>query len=275
LSIAVAPELSRTDVAVWLIAAAVSLVLAAFTDVVRWPRRSPTDEARNVPLLGATAVATLVFWLAAQTVLVSLVRVEAVTGGPGVLSDARLTALAVATPAAGIAAAVWLLRRWRLFDQVGLSPANGRQAVAWGGIGIVIALPVVILTSALVQVLWEAINYTHPDQHQLLRAYDHAYRPWMRPAIWLAAVGLAPVFEEILFRGLFQSTFTSVTRRPWAGIVAASLLFALIHPFWTAPAIFVLSVFLGIVYHRSGNLWAAIVMHALFNAFGLATTLSR
>jgi membrane protease YdiL (CAAX protease family) len=56
--------------------------------------------------------------------------------------------------------------------------------------------------------------------------------------------------------------------RPWHGWVAiliTSVCFAAMHEAWTAPAIFVLSLALGYVYERSGNLWASMTVHMLFN----------
>jgi membrane protease YdiL (CAAX protease family) len=53
---------------------------------------------------------------------------------------------------------------------------------------------------------------------------------------------------------------------PWAAILASSLAFAAVHGLWTTPAIFVLAFGLGYIYERTGNLWAPIAVHALFNA---------
>ena len=52
----------------------------------------------------------------------------------------------------------------------------------------------------------------------------------------------------------------------WAAVAVTSVAFAAIHgePAFLAP-IFVLSVGLGFVYERSGNLWMNIVTHGLFN----------
>jgi membrane protease YdiL (CAAX protease family) len=44
----------------------------------------------------------------------------------------------------------------------------------------------------------------------------------------------------------------------------------MIHDWWSMPAIFALSIMMGVVYHRTQNLWAAILVHAGFN--GLTTT---
>jgi membrane protease YdiL (CAAX protease family) len=51
----------------------------------------------------------------------------------------------------------------------------------------------------------------------------------------------------------------------WAAIAITSLVFAALHPFWTWPLIFLLSLALGYVYERTGNLWAAVTMHLTFN----------
>jgi hypothetical protein len=52
----------------------------------------------------------------------------------------------------------------------------------------------------------------------------------------------------------------------WVAILATSALFALVHPTWTWPAIFLLAVCLGYAYERTGNLWVPVVIHAAFNA---------
>jgi membrane protease YdiL (CAAX protease family) len=52
----------------------------------------------------------------------------------------------------------------------------------------------------------------------------------------------------------------------WLAILIASAMFALVHPNWMRPMIFVLAIGLGYAYERTGNLWTNIVMHAIFNA---------
>jgi hypothetical protein len=51
----------------------------------------------------------------------------------------------------------------------------------------------------------------------------------------------------------------------WAAILVTSVIFAVVHPAWTAPAIFLLSLCLGYAYERTGNLWVPILIHAAFN----------
>ncbi|MBL1541388.1 CPBP family intramembrane metalloprotease, partial [Klebsiella pneumoniae] len=76
---------------------------------------------------------------------------------------------------------------------------------------------------------------------------------------------VAPIGEEILFRGVIQTYFT---RR--LGVIAAifisSFWFALIHmdAAFFAP-LFVIGAALGLVRHLFGTIWAPILLHSLNN----------
>lgn len=81
----------------------------------------------------------------------------------------------------------------------------------------------------------------------------------------LMAVIVAPLFEEILFRGM---VFPYLVKRGGlaGGTVMVSLLFALMH--FHLPSfvpLFLLSATLCLVYWRTGTLWVSIGMHAIFN----------
>jgi membrane protease YdiL (CAAX protease family) len=221
---------------------------------------------------------------------------------------------------------------------------------AVGVVSFLAIQPVVLAIQFVATLLWE--NNTHP----LYKMISDEFSPGVAQLAILMAVIVAPVFEELLFRGIIQSWLVSLgTRRghepaklvveladtgedpefmpsaAWdtapaqsipaakvvldppatsvaspevnnpyashstdmgltksgpplnpsksdlptpptsglAGIVATSLIFAALHgPQWPAPiALFVLSVVIGYVYHRTGSLLAAICMHAAFNGF--------
>ena len=51
----------------------------------------------------------------------------------------------------------------------------------------------------------------------------------------------------------------------WVSVIITSALFALVHPQWMQPPIFILAICLGYAYERTGNLWTNITMHAMFN----------
>ncbi|MHC4859880.1 MAG: lysostaphin resistance A-like protein [Planctomycetota bacterium] len=90
----------------------------------------------------------------------------------------------------------------------------------------------------------------------------------------IVAVVLAPLTEEIFFRGLIYPAL-----RRHVGFVLALVLsaagFALVH--WNpavVPAIFVLGIALGYVYERTGTLAAPIAFHVAFNGLTFLGELS-
>ena len=92
----------------------------------------------------------------------------------------------------------------------------------------------------------------------------------LRLLIFFAAVVIAPVFEEMLFRGMFQSMLRSHLASPWAAIAISSAVFAAIHgniSHW--PALFVLGGCLGYSYEKSGSLLRPIFIHCFFNAVSI------
>jgi len=90
----------------------------------------------------------------------------------------------------------------------------------------------------------------------------------------LMAVVVAPVFEELVFRGFLYG----VMKRYMGGLIAAvltGLLFSLVHVHAPAALAFVvLSLGLTLAYERTGSIWVPIVMHMIFNGVTLATALA-
>ena len=85
-----------------------------------------------------------------------------------------------------------------------------------------------------------------------------------RVLLLLLTVGLAPVFEELLFRGLlFQALRRSV---PLAiAAVWSALLFTVLHPVAGWPMVFLLGLGCAVLIARSRFLPACMVMHAAYN----------
>lgn len=108
---------------------------------------------------------------------------------------------------------------------------------------------------------------------QIRREAQRLIAPVFRGAnLWdLAAVAIAAGWgEELLFRGLIQYGVSGLAG-PLFGIVAASLLFGLVHPVsrsYVALAA-AMGVYLGVVYLASDNLLPAIVAHALYDFIAL------
>ena len=102
-----------------------------------------------------------------------------------------------------------------------------------------------------------------------------------RPLIMLAVlpVFVAPLIEELIFRGLLQTVLIRLFSRiaktdsplcsascRWLGIVIAAIVFASTHADWQHwPALLVLAVCMGYSYEKEGNLLVPILVHSLFN----------
>ena len=87
------------------------------------------------------------------------------------------------------------------------------------------------------------------------------------------ALAIAPVFEEVFFRGL---AYPALKQRlgPARALVLVSAAFALVH--FHAPSVvplFALSLALGLAYEYTGSLLTPIAIHALFNATNVLTLL--
>ena len=101
--------------------------------------------------------------------------------------------------------------------------------------------------------------------------------PWF---LFLFAVVLAPMYEELLFRRVLFGRFLRAGR-PWLGLVLSSLAFALVHEVpglsnnTPAAVLMLMTVYAGMgaafawLYWRTGTLWAPILAHALNNGLAL------
>lgn len=87
----------------------------------------------------------------------------------------------------------------------------------------------------------------------------------------LAIILIAPVFEEIVFRGLIFSRLRLIMAQP-AAVICQALMFASLH---TGEAdiirALVLGSVLGFAVIKAGSLRAAIIIHVAFNAVALLT----
>lgn len=92
----------------------------------------------------------------------------------------------------------------------------------------------------------------------------------IRIAISVMAIGITPVLEELLFRGLFQTTIRSAINfkhTAWIAILITTVFFVVNHAdlsHW--PLLFILGACMGYSYEKSGSLFRPILIHVLFNA---------
>lgn len=86
------------------------------------------------------------------------------------------------------------------------------------------------------------------------------------PAGIISIVVMAPIAEELLFRGAIQGHLLRKWKKPAAAITVSSLVFGVIHGNPAQiPFAFVLGLALGWMYYRSGSLIPGILMHFINN----------
>lgn len=86
---------------------------------------------------------------------------------------------------------------------------------------------------------------------------------------------LAPLLEEVMFRGAIEGYMLRNLRSPWLAIVVSALIFGVFH---MNPVQIVYATLLGIVfgwmYYRTGSLMSVIVGHVLNNTIATLMTLA-
>jgi membrane protease YdiL (CAAX protease family) len=144
-------------------------------------------------------------------------------------------------------------------------PAAVAVGALAGGAGYLFAGSILSLTERCVPLRWV-------EAFDPVRLFSGS--PGERLLLALVATALAPVCEEIAFRGYVQTTLR-LAHRPAPAIVAAATLFALLHVNPVLfPALVVLGTLFGWLAWRAGSIWPAVAAHAVNNGITSAIVLA-
>ena len=150
----------------------------------------------------------------------------------------------------------------------------GIRGKFFGGIGVgLTAFLVVQPFLRLVAILEEraAQNGWIPEipVQQILQVILETRSAWVLALAAVVAVVVAPISEELLFRGFLQPALGRWTGR-WMAIVLGAAFFAAAHmDLYAMPALLVLGIALGYVYDRTRSLAAPVALHMAFNGMTL------
>jgi membrane protease YdiL (CAAX protease family) len=103
---------------------------------------------------------------------------------------------------------------------------------------------------------WGAVSLAAGDSPQNARD----------PLVLAGAIAIAPLSEELIFRGFVYAVVKRYSERFFAAIISSAV-FAIAH--YDIPALaplFALGMCLTVAYELSGCLWVPITIHAIFNA---------
>lgn len=266
------------DLTLVLLDAALKIVgVAVLTQVIRgWARdnfrRNPLDSCdftRAGP--GIFAVGTVfILYVLLATAFIQFFGVKTAgnlnPGSHGWHQAQVLDALA------GLIVAVVMVFMLR---QAGNFPAPSEKRGLWHPIQLSLGTVVVIFPIVDVQLnaihttcFWYAPDWS-PPVHVVLQAIENSVLGgWGAAQLAVSAIVIAPLVEELFFRGMLLGMLTTQLGRVWPAVLLSGAVFGAIH-FQQPQAILPLAsmgVILGYVRVRYRSLTVCVLAHALFNA---------
>lgn len=193
----------------------------------------------------------------------------------------------------GMAVIIFLVRTHfaRRLKGIGLNMKTAHKDLFFAFVNLLSVWPLlmaVIIATTFLGKFFQGQDFQLQPHKELELVAEHTQLP-LRIMIIITTTTIVPVFEELLFRGLFQTTIRSYLEKSkienrklkirafgpaWLAIAITSIIFATIHSnadHW--PALFVLSVCMGYAYEKSGSLLRSIFIHCLFNASSVISVL--
>lgn len=138
-------------------------------------------------------------------------------------------------------------------------------AILWGALA---ALPLLVLFFVL-------LRWPIGPLQRIQRFSEEVIRPLLAPCSVLDLLGislLAGLGEEILFRGVLQEAFANWFNTVWVGVLAASILFGLMHAITLTYVLLatLMGAYLGCVWlWADHNLLVIVLAHALYDFVAL------
>lgn len=145
------------------------------------------------------------------------------------------------------------------------------KGAGWAFISLLVAIPAIYLAYSI------SSSLAGPDAapQPLVQFFNSPQSsPIDRLLLVFTAVVVAPISEELIFRGYIYGVARRFAGR-WAAAIFSALLFAAIHAHIPALApLAILALALTFVYESTGSLWAPMLMHATFNGITLILSLA-
>lgn len=228
-------------------------------------------------------------WSATQAIrmiVVLIVMLGAYLTGLGLVQTYHPDLAATDTFVAASAAAHSAVFHWPILILVGVALARqrispreafgieGPRLPAHAGLGVALypaALPAIAAAAFAARSLLQWGGVETEPQEVLRLMIDHGSGP-LRFYLIALGIGIAPIAEEVLFRGIVLPVLARHVGIAGA-LVASAAVFAALHMNLAAAApLFVLGLVFGLAYLYTGSLTVPIVLHAVFNGVSIAVS---
>lgn len=251
--------------AVWL------TVRKRWSDVLRLPEL-PRNDVEPIDLLIA---------LAAMWLLPSIFGILLGEPTSGNTTTQPTTAPAVASSTTAVAVSVAQILTVLILLLIGRARTQGKLA-NWGldfrrvgtrflqaAVAYVAVWPLCTIALHLtvlgIELVWPDYE---PVEHNTIKTLLSGEADRLTILLTVAGATLmAPLVEEMFFRGLFLPLIAKAVRSRWAAVLLSGVAFGLFHtPLYHAiPALTVFGILLGYLYVRTGSLTLVIFVHSIFN----------
>jgi membrane protease YdiL (CAAX protease family) len=146
----------------------------------------------------------------------------------------------------------------------GLRHMTVPQALLWAFLAIVVTYGVVYLVAKLK----EGVSQDQSPQ-DTVEAFRKSVDWGFRILMGFMAIVIAPVTEELIFRGFVYGVAKRFTDR-WFATIFSAVMFSIVHMHvGSAPELFVLGVGFALAYEQTGCLLVPVFMHMIFNAWNI------
>lgn len=115
--------------------------------------------------------------------------------------------LSTAPFAAGFLVMLAVLGSAHVTSRIGLGTRKLPMGIGAGILAFIVVFPAIIVSSAIVERIYQQYHYHHESEHPLLKEFGQAAQGWQGWQILIVVGALigAPFFEEFLFRGHLQT----------------------------------------------------------------------
>lgn len=189
-------------------------------------------------------------------------------GDADAVAELITTEMTVYTPVIVIVSAImtigmlmlyFLGRKDKFVDLVGFRSIDLRDGLLLGVFGVFFNLLFIGVIHYVTELL--------PVQEQMEAYSEIVEALFSGSLVWvlLAVVVAAPVFEEILVRGIIFNDFRKAVPL-WVALVIQAFVFGLMHMNWIQSSYaFFLGLALGWIYYKYASVWAPIIVHLTYN----------
>lgn len=247
---------------------AIALLYRAVSDPPPWRRRIRMIEHRPWHPLDVVLVLGVV---AAGQILAGLMPPPDLHSH-SLRSFAGFVLLSLLTFHGAAALGVWALFRLRQTDwrhSFGVRQGYASRDVLFAVVAFLAAFPLTNMIAFFSNLLLKLLGREQTLQEVVTMVAGPDQSVAIRVYLCVLAIVIAPVVEEIVFRGMALPVLSRYIGFP-AAVVVVSAVFALIHGHAPSLApLFAIAVAFSFGYALTGSLRVPIVMHAVFNAVNL------